>query len=140
MVTDATRKLLAAADSDSSYLVANELIKRRHDRDFVKSVINDESRIEEILERVEIKIQELGDQVAYEAKKFAKNPNRVYLVGGGAHLVESAVREAYATLGDRVIAIDNPQSALSREICLYHADAGVETIAAPRMAEVGDDE
>ena len=140
MVTDATRKLLAAADSDSSYLVANELIKRRHDMEFVKSVINDESRIAEILERIEIKIQELGDQVAYEAKKFAKNPNRVYLVGGGAHLIEKAVRETYATLGDRVITIDNPQSALSREICLYHADSSVETVAAPHMAEVGDDE
>ncbi|HGK4673190.1 MULTISPECIES: plasmid segregation protein ParM domain-containing protein [Enterobacteriaceae] len=140
MVTDATRKLLAAADSDSSYLVANELIKRRHDDEFVKSVINDESRIADILERIEIKIQELGDQVAYEAKKFAKNPNRVYLVGGGAHLIESAVRETYATLGDRVITIDAPQSALSREICLYHADTSVETVAAPHMAEVGDDE
>lgn len=140
MVTDATRKLLAAADSDSSYLVANELIKRRHDIDFVKSVINDESRIADILERIEIKIQELGDQVAYEAKKFAKNPNRVYLVGGGAHLVEQAVRDTYATLGDRVIAIDNPQSALSREICLYHADSEVGEVALPHMAEVGVDE
>lgn len=139
MVTDATRKLLAA-DSDSSYLVANELIKRRHDIDFVKSVINDESRIADILERIEIKIQELGDQVAYEAKKFAKNPNRVYLVGGGAHLVEQAVRDTYATLGDRVIAIDNPQSALSREICLYHADSEVGEVALPHMSEVGVDE
>jgi plasmid segregation protein ParM len=139
MVTDATRKLLAAADSDSSYLVANELIKRRHDLDFVKSVINDESRIDEILEKIDIKIQELGDQVAYEAKKFAKNPNRVYLVGGGAHLIEGAIREAYATLGDRVVTIDNPQSALSREICLYHSDAGAQTIDEPLMAEVGED-
>lgn len=139
MVTDATRKLLAA-DSDSSYLVANELIKRRNDLDFVRSVINDESRIDEILERIEIKIQELGDQVAYEAKKFAKNPNRVYLVGGGAHLIESALRQAYSTLGERVVTLDNPQSALSREICLYHAESGVEQIDSPQMVEVGDDE
>ncbi|MFP2422673.1 plasmid segregation protein ParM domain-containing protein [Pseudescherichia vulneris] len=138
MVTDATRKLLAAADSDSSYLVANELIKRRHDLDFVKSVINDESRIDEILEKIEIKIQELGDQVAYEAKKFAKNPNRVYLVGGGAHLIEGAIREVYATLGDRVVSIENPQSALSREICLYHSDAGAQSIDDPLIAEVGE--
>ena len=140
MVTDATRKLLAAADSDSSYLVANELIKRRNDLDFVRSVINDESRIDEILERIEIKIQELGDQVAYEAKKFAKNPNRVCLVGGGAHLIESALRQAYSTLGERVVTLDNPQSALSREICLYHAESGVEQIDSPQMVEVGDDE
>ena len=139
MVTDATRKLLAAADSDSSYLVANELIKRRHDLDFVKSVINDESRIDEILEKIAIKIQELGDQVAYEAKKFTKNPNRVYLVGGGAHLIEGAIREVYATLGDRVVSIDNPQSALSREICLYHSEAGAQSVEEPLMAEVGED-
>ena len=39
MVTDATRKALAAADSDSSYLVANEFIKRRHDMSFVRDVV-----------------------------------------------------------------------------------------------------
>ena len=139
MVTDATCKLLAAAGSDSSYLVANELIKRRHDPDFVKSVVNDESRIDEIREKIEIKIQELGAQVAYEAKTFAKNPNRVYLVGGGAHLIEEAMRQAYATLDERVISIDNPQRALSREICLYHSDAGAQAIDEPLMAEVGED-
>lgn len=122
MVTDQARKALASADSDSSYLVANELIKRRHDMEFVKSVVNDESCIPEILRKIETKIRELGEQVAYEAKKFAKSPNRVYLVAGGATLIEAAIREAYATLGDRVILIDNPQTALSREMCLYRAD------------------
>ena len=77
--------------------------------------------------------------MAYEAKKFAKNPNRVYLVGGGAHLIEGAIREVYATLGDRVVSIDNPQSALSREICLYHSDAGADSVEEPLMAEVGED-
>lgn len=62
-----------------------------------------------------------------------------FTVGGGAHLVEGAIREAYATLGDRVVTIDNPQSALSREICLYHSDAGAQTIDEPLMAEVGED-
>ncbi len=139
MVTDATRKQLAAADSDSSYLVANELIKRRGEMAFVKSVINDESRIPEILERIETKIQELGDQVAYEAKKFVKNPNRVYLVGGGAHLVEGAIRRAYATLGERVVTLENPQSALAREICLYHAgDSAAQVSASPRVEAPAD--
>jgi plasmid segregation protein ParM len=55
--------------------------------------------------------------VAYEAKTFAKNPNRVYLVGGGAHLIEEAMRR-YATLDERVISIDNPQRALSRDLAL----------------------
>lgn len=139
MVTDTARKLLAAADSDSSYLVANELVKRRKDMDFVRSVVNDESRIPEILEKIDTRIRELGEQVAYEAKKFAKNPNRVYLVGGGAVLIGDAIREAYSVLGERVVLIDNPQTALSREMCLYHSDDAVSEVKKPVMVEVGDD-
>jgi plasmid segregation protein ParM len=126
MVTDTARKALASADSDSSYLVANELIKRRDDMAFVQSVVNDESRIPDILEKINTKIHELGEQVAYEAKKFAKSPNQVYLVGGGAALVEAAIREAYPALKDRVVLIENPQSALSREMCLYHSEDGAK--------------
>lgn len=139
IVTDVARKALAAADSDSSYLVANELIKRRDDVAFVQDVVNDEAQIPVILGKINTKIQELGAQVAYEAKKFAKNPNRVYLVGGGAPLIEDAIRKAYATLGDRVVLVPNSQSALSREICLYHADDEVSEIAEPELVEVGDE-
>lgn len=138
MVTDTARKLLAAADSDSSFLVANELIKQRHDMDFVRTVVNDESQIPNILNKIEEKIRELGEQVAYEAKTFAKNPNRVYLVGGGASLIEEAIREAYSVLGDRVVVIDNPQTALAREMCLYHADENIATEAEPVMLEVAE--
>lgn len=137
MVTDTARKLLAAADSDSSYLVANELIKRRDDMEFVRSVVNDESQIPAILEKIEIRIRELAEQVAYEAKKFAKNPNRVYLVGGGATLIAEGIRQAYPVLGDRVVLIDNPQTALSREMCLYHATDSVSDIETPRLVAVG---
>ncbi|MBY5921404.1 plasmid segregation protein ParM domain-containing protein [Ferrimonas balearica] len=121
MVTDAARKALAAADSDASYLVANELIKRRHDRAFVEQVINDLYRVDWVLSRIEEKISELGAAVAYEAKTFARNPNRIYLVGGGAHLVAPAIREAYPSLGDKITVVEEPQSALAREICCYHA-------------------
>ncbi len=139
MVTDAARKALATADSDSSYLVANELIKRRHDLDFVRDVVNDEAQIPVILNKIDTKIQELGAQVAYEAKKFAKNPNRVYLVGGGASLIYSALQTAYATLGDRVTLINNAQTALSREICLYHAEDEVQSMTEPMLIEVQDE-
>ena len=139
MVTDAARKALATADSDSSYLVANELIKRRHDLDFVRDVVNDEAQIPVILNKIDTKIQELGAQVAYEAKKFAKNPNRVYLVGGGASLIYSALQTAYATLGDRVTLINNAQTALSREICLYHAEDEVQSMTEPMLIEAQDE-
>ncbi|WP_067660785.1 plasmid segregation protein ParM domain-containing protein [Ferrimonas marina] len=123
MVTNAARKALAAADSDASYLVANELIKRRKDRDFVAEVVNDESKIEWVLQKIEEKIAELGAAVAYEAKIFARNPNRIYLVGGGAPLIVEAIKEAYPALGDKVQLVTQAQSALAREICCYHAEA-----------------
>lgn len=122
MVTNTVRKALAFADSDSSYLVANELIRRRNDDEFVSEVINDEAQIDMVREKMEAKIHELGKQVVTEAKKFAKNPNRIYLVGGGASLIYPAVCAAYPSLGERVILIENAQSALAQEICLYHAD------------------
>lgn len=139
MVTDAARKALATADSDSSYLVANELIKRRHDVEFVRDVVNDESQIPVILNKIETKIQELGALVAHEAKKFAKNPNRVYLVGGGASLIFDALKKAYATLGDRVVLIEQAQTALSREICLYNATDEVTDSADPVTIEAQDE-
>ncbi len=121
MVTDAARKALAAADSDASYLVANELIKHRHDREFACEVINDLSKVDWVLECIENKIQELGNAIAYEAKTFMRNPNRVYLVGGGAMLIEEAVHAVYPSLGEKIVLLEQPQEALSREICCYHA-------------------
>lgn len=125
MVTDAAKKALAAADSDASFLVANELIKRRSDPDFIEQVVNDDSQIPRIMQKLEEKIEELGTQVAYEAKKFAKNPHRVFLVGGGASLIVDAIKDAYPSLGDKVIRVKQAQTALAEEICLYQA-AGAE--------------
>ncbi|PSW12168.1 StbA family protein [Photobacterium sanctipauli] len=139
MVTDAARKALASADSDASYLVANELIKRRNDMDFVREVVNDESQIDTILTKIENKINELGSAVAHEAKKFAKNPNRVYLVGGGASLIYPALLDAYSTLGDRVVLINDSQSALARELCMYHADEATFDVSPETLVEVADD-
>ncbi|MGL5495677.1 MAG: plasmid segregation protein ParM domain-containing protein [Aeromonas sobria] len=139
MVTDAARKALAVADSDSSYLVANELIKRRQDVNFINQVVNDESQIPRILDKIEIKIAELGAQVADEAKKFSRNPNRVYLVGGGASLIYPAIQKVYPTLNERVILVDEAQSALSREICLYISDEDEVYSETPLHLEVGDE-
>ncbi len=122
MVTNTVRKALAFADSDSSYLVANELIRNRYDDTFVSEVVNDESQIDMIRDKMDAKINELAKQVVTEAKKFAKNPNRVYLVGGGASLIYPAVKAAYPALKERVYLVENAQAALAQEMCLYHAD------------------
>ena len=43
-VTKAAMSALSMASSDTSFLVADELIKRRNDPDFVRQVINDETK------------------------------------------------------------------------------------------------
>ncbi|EMZ5228942.1 plasmid segregation protein ParM domain-containing protein, partial [Escherichia coli] len=43
-VTKAAMSALRMASSDTSFLVADELIKRRNDPDFVRQVINDETK------------------------------------------------------------------------------------------------
>ncbi|ANO35647.1 StbA family protein (plasmid) [Vibrio breoganii] len=121
-VTTAAKTALSAADSDVSYYVCNELIKNRHNMEFVKEVINDHSKIDEILARIDQRIAELGETVANECKRFCKNPNRVILVGGGSNLIADAITEAYSTLGERVILLENAQCALSQEILRFHLD------------------
>lgn len=130
LVTNTARQALANADSDASYLVANELIKNRHNPEFVKEVINDLSQVDIVLKKIEDRIGELGQTVAEEMKKFCKNPNRVYIVGGGAPLVYDAVKAAYSVLGDRVTILDNAQTALAKENMLYAlSDADGESAA-----------
>ncbi len=126
LVTNTTRQALSNADSDASYLVANELIKHRDDIEFVKEIINDLSKVDEVLNKIENRISELAQNVAEEMKKFCKNPNRVYLVGGGATLVFEAVKAAYATLGDRVVILENAQTALATENMLYSLSESLE--------------
>lgn len=48
-----------------------------------------------------------------------RNVNRVFLVGGGASLIEGAIRQSWPLAPDRIEVIGDPQLALVREIALY---------------------
>ena len=139
MVTDATRKALAAADNDSSHLVANEFIKRRHDMSFVRDVVNDESQIPKILEKMQRTRSTSWDpRWPHEAKKFIRTrTGSIWSVA--ASLIVDAIKAAYPTLGERVELLDDAQSALAREICLYTTEEEEVYREAPVMAEVGDE-
>lgn len=50
------------ASSDTSFLVADELIKRRNDPDFVRQVINDETKTDLVLNTIEGAIASLGSK------------------------------------------------------------------------------
>lgn len=118
MVTQAALTALRMADSDTSAYVADTVIQRRHDRAFLSQLINDASRVDDVIAAIEHGITRLGDRVVNELAQF-RHVNRVWLVGGGAPLIESAVRKAWKLSAERITLVENPQMALASEMALY---------------------
>lgn len=121
MVTGATLTALKMASSDTSPLVADELIKNRHDMTFVGQVINDSGKQDLVLQTIETAIHTLGEAVVNDLHAF-RNVNRVYVVGGGAELIADAVRQAWSNLGEKVVVMNDPQTALVKSIALFKKD------------------
>ena len=82
LVTNAALTALKMASSNTSAMVADELIKQRNNLDFVRQVINDESKTTLVLDTIESAIATLGSQVVDALAGF-RAVNRVYIVGGG---------------------------------------------------------
>ncbi|MEG0211140.1 plasmid segregation protein ParM domain-containing protein [Hafnia sp.] len=121
MVTQAALSALKMASSDTSPMVADELIKHRDNAEFVSQVVNDESKIPLVIDTVESAIAKLGERVVDELAEF-RHVNRVYIVGGGASLVAPAVKAAWLHLGQKVVMMDNPQMALVQAIAAFKGE------------------
>ena len=122
-VSAVTRSVLSAlksAHSDTSPMIADELIKRRNDQEFVNQVINDASRTQLVLGTIESQIERLGARVVDDLSGEFRHVNRVYVVGGGAPLIIDAVKVAWSHLGDKVLMVPNPQIALASSIAQFH--------------------
>lgn len=119
MVTRAAQGALRAADSETSPLVADTVIRNRKDRAFLNRIINDGNRIDYVADKIEEAIDTLGSQVVSELAGH-RNVNRIFLVGGGAALIEPSVRKAWPLSVERIEVISDPQMALAREIARYH--------------------
>ncbi|MEA9392660.1 plasmid segregation protein ParM domain-containing protein [Acerihabitans sp. TG2] len=117
MVTQAALTALRMANSDTSPFVADQLIQRRHDRDFVATVVNDQAKVDYVLDMISSAIDRLGERVVNELSAH-RHVNRVWLVGGGAPLIEAAVRRAWKLAPDRIVVVGEPQTALVRELVL----------------------
>ncbi|MGZ9909589.1 plasmid segregation protein ParM domain-containing protein, partial [Escherichia coli] len=85
---------LRAADSETSALIADTIIRNRNDRQYLQRVINDAGKIDEVRNKITEAITSLGARVTSELTAF-RNVNRVFLVGGGASLIEEAIRQAW---------------------------------------------
>ncbi|HAV1871861.1 TPA: plasmid segregation protein parM [Enterobacter hormaechei subsp. steigerwaltii] len=121
MVTQAALSALKMASSDTSPLVADELIKQRYDRDFVSRVVNDERQVTLVLDTIDSAIAKLGERVVDDLADF-RHVNRVYIVGGGATLIEPAVKSAWHHLGNKVVMMDSPQTALVQAIAAFKGE------------------
>lgn len=121
MVIQAALSALKMASSDTSPMVADELIKDRNNAGFVSQVVNDESKIPLVIDTIESAIAKLGERVVDELAEF-RHVNRVYIVGGGASLVEPAVKAAWHHLGQKVVMMDNPQMALVQAIAAFKGE------------------
>ncbi|OCJ37369.1 plasmid segregation protein ParM domain-containing protein [Serratia sp. 14-2641] len=120
-VTNATLTALRMASSDTSPMIADELIKKRHDATFFSQVVNDESKQSLVRDTIETAIHKLGEHVVDDLTKF-RNVNRVYIVGGGATLIAPAVSKFWAHLGDKVVLMDEPQTALVKAIARFKGE------------------
>ncbi|APZ07811.1 StbA family protein (plasmid) [Kosakonia cowanii JCM 10956 = DSM 18146] len=121
MVTRAARAALRAADSETSPLVADSVVRHRKDRAFLNRIINDGSRIDYVTDKIEEAIDTLSAKVVSELAGY-RNVNRIFLVGGGAELIEPAVRRAWPLAAERIEVISDPQMALAREIARYQRE------------------
>jgi plasmid segregation protein ParM len=121
LVTKPVLSALRMASSDTSAMIADELIKRRNDAEFVSQVINDESKKSLVLETIESAITSLGEQVVDELREY-RNVNRIYIVGGGASLIAPAITKSWQHLGDKVVLMDEPQTALVKAIARYKGE------------------
>ena len=69
------------------------------------------------MQRLHATIERLGERVVNELSAY-RQVNRVWLVGGGASLIEAAVRRAWKLAPDRIVVVNEPQTALVRELVL----------------------
>jgi plasmid segregation protein ParM len=121
LVTRAAQAALRTADSETSAMIADNVIQNRKDRAFLNSIINDANKIEYVTDKIEEAIHTLGALVVSELARY-RSVNRIFLVGGGAPLIEKAVRTAWSLAPERIEIIAEPQLALAREIALYRSE------------------
>ena len=120
-VTRAAAGALRAADSETSALIADSVIRNRADGEYLQRVINDAGKIDYVRTRIDEAVASLAARVTSELIAF-RNVNRVFLVGGGASLIEGAIRQSWPLAAERIEVIGDPQLALAREIALYSKD------------------
>ena len=101
---------LRAADSETSALIADTIIRNRNDRQYLQRVINDAGKIDEVRNKITEAITSWG---ASPVSLTASGTLTGYSRSGRASLIEEAIRQARPLAPDRIEVIGDPQMALA---------------------------
>lgn len=115
LVTTAAMNALKQAGSQTSYYIADQLVRNKDDTELFENVVNDSSRIDAVKSVIESSIARLSERVIQHLQSY-KGVNRIYLTGGGAVLIYPAIRAAFPLLKDKVKILPDAQLALVTSI------------------------
>ncbi|EEI3750349.1 hypothetical protein G3D11_002949 [Salmonella enterica] len=82
------------------------------------TICNSATKTDLVLNTIEGAIASLGEQVVNELGDF-HHVNRVYVVGGGAPLIYDSIKTAWHHLGQKVVMMESPQTALVEAIAAF---------------------
>ncbi|SQC86740.1 mediator of plasmid stability [Klebsiella pneumoniae] len=102
-------------------MIADELIKNRENLDFVGRVVNEAAKQNLVLDTIDTAYISWASWLFDDLLQY-RNVNRVYIVGGGAALIADAVRKAWNHLSEKVVLMDEPQTALVQAIARFKAE------------------
>lgn len=115
IITERVKSALSMAHSETSDYVADLIIQNRDNDEFLSKVINDKAKITSVKEVIAESVKYLESLVLSDIERY-DYVNRIYLVGGGASLVEKAIKRKFHHLSNKVVVINHPQIALVTEM------------------------
>lgn len=108
LMTQDVRAAMAVARTRGSSYLADELIIHREDENFMRQRINDASRLAVVQEALRDSHHRLVNRVIDAVKSF-ESYSHVMVIGGGAELIASAVRQFCGVRDDRFYLSEDPQ-------------------------------
>ncbi|MCZ8858644.1 plasmid segregation protein ParM [Escherichia albertii] len=115
-ITHTVMNALTKASTPCNYFIADELIKNRHDNEYLQTLINDVAEIKNITHVIDSEVKSLAESIRQEISTFS-GMNRIYLTGGGAELIYPHIKQYFPNL--KVNKVDEPQFALVK--AMVHA-------------------
>lgn len=112
IITNAVKSALSCANIRTSSYFADELIKHRHDSDYLKKRIPNESKLSLIMEAIRDKEMVLINRVK-EAVSVFSGYTHVMIIGGGGEIIADAVKKVTGVSKDRFFFDKNSQLALA---------------------------